>query len=114
MVGKGEKTSTKSAKESVKAAKNECAKEFQGVGKESKGVREGPLRAPTLSTNAHSIIEPVSFLCSNVLVNSNGVFLRPVQSITVFIIIGLYEYCRRLSGLHHPLKFTVIPYIIRG
>ena len=114
MAGKGEKISTKSAKGSVKAAKDECAKEFQGVGKESKGVREGPRRAPTLSTNAHSIIEPVSFLCSNILVNSSGVQLRPVQSITIFIIIGLCEFRRRLTGSQHPLKSTVIPYIIRG
>ena len=63
---------------------------------------------------AHPIIEPVSFLCSNIVTNSNGVYLRPVQSIAVFSVIGLYEFRRRLTGLHHPLKATVIPYIIRG
>ena len=50
----------------------------------------------------------------NIVTNSNGVYLRPVQSITVFIIIGLCEFRRRLTGLQHPLKSTVIPYIIRG
>ena len=63
-VGKGEKISTKGAKVSVKGAKDESAKGFQGVGKDSKGVREGPPRTLRFSTNAHSIIEPVSFLCS--------------------------------------------------
>ena len=67
-----------------------------------------------ITSNAQSIIEPVSFLCSNIYINSNGVYLRPVQSITVFTFIGLCEFSRRLTGLHHPLKSTVIPYIIRG
>ena len=43
-VGKGEKISTKGDKGSVKRAKDESAKGLQGVGKDSKGVREGPLR----------------------------------------------------------------------
>ena len=114
MVERGEKISTKGAKVSVKGAKDESAKGSQGFGKDSKGVREGPRRTLRFSTNTHSIIEPVSFLSSNIVINSNGVYLRPVQSITVFIIIGLCELRRRLTGLHHPLKSTVIPYIIRG
>ena len=67
-----------------------------------------------ITSNEHPIIERVRFLCSNIVINSNGVYLRPVQSITVFIIIGLCEFRRRLTGLHHPLKSTVVPYIIRG
>ena len=73
-----------------------------------------PFPRSWITSNTHPIIEPVCFLCSNIVINSNGVYLRPVQSITVFIIIGLYEFRRRLTGLHHPLKSTVIPYIIRG
>ncbi len=75
---------------------------------------KNPLPSSWTPSNVHPIIEPVSFLCSNIVINSNGVYLRPVQSITVFIIIGLCEFRRRLTGLHHPLKSTVIPYIIRG
>ena len=41
------------------------AKGSQGVGKDSKGVHEGPRRTLRFSANAHSIIEPVSFLCSS-------------------------------------------------
>ena len=114
MVGRGEKISTKGGKVSVKGAKDESAKGSQGVGKDSKEVREGPRRTLRFSTNTHSIIEPVSFLCSNILSNSSNVYSRPVQSITVFIIIGLYEFHRRLTGLYHSLKSTVIPHIIRG
>ena len=44
MVGRGEKISTKGAKVSVQGAKDESAKGSQGVGKDSKGVREGPRR----------------------------------------------------------------------
>ena len=75
---------------------------------------KNPLPSSWITSNAHPIIEPVSFLCSNIVTNSNGVYLRPVQSITVFSIIGLCEFRRRLTGLHHPLKSTVIPHIIRG
>ena len=75
---------------------------------------KNPLPSSWITSNAHPIIEPVSFLCSNIVTNSNSVYLRPVQSITVFIVIGLCEFRRRLTGLHHPLKSTVIPYIIRG
>ena len=64
-VGKGEKISTKGDKGSVKRAKDESAKGFQGVGKDSKGIREGPRRTLRFSTNAHSIIEPISFLCTS-------------------------------------------------
>ena len=64
-VGRGEEISTKGAKVSVKGAKDESAKGSQGVGKDSKGVHEGPRRTLRFSTNAHSIIEPVSFLCSS-------------------------------------------------
>ena len=64
-VGKGEEISTKGDKGSVKRVKDESAKGFQGVGKDSKGIREGPLRTLRFSTNAHSIIEPVSFLSSS-------------------------------------------------
>ena len=39
---------------SVKRAKDESAKGFQGVGKDSKGIREGPRRTLRFSTNAHS------------------------------------------------------------
>ena len=53
------------SKVSVKGAKDESAKGSQGVGKDSKGVREGPRRTLRFSTNTHSIIEPVSFLCSS-------------------------------------------------
>ena len=45
--------------------KDESAKGFQGVGKDSKGIREGPRRTLRFSTNAHSIIEPISFLCTS-------------------------------------------------
>ena len=64
-VGKGEKISTKGDKGSVKRAKDESAKGFQGVGKDSKGVREGTRRTLRFSTNAHSKIEPISFLCTS-------------------------------------------------
>ena len=64
-VGKGEKISTKGGKGSVKGAKDESAKGSQGVGKDSKGVREGPRRTLRFSTNAHSKIEPISFLCNS-------------------------------------------------
>ena len=64
-VGKGEKISTKGDKGSVKRAKDESAKGFQGVGKDSKGIREGPRRTLRFSTNAHSKIEPISFLCTS-------------------------------------------------
>ena len=64
-VGRGEEISTKGAKGSVKGTKDESAKGSQGVGKDSKGVHEGPRRTLRFSTNAHSIIEPVSFLCSS-------------------------------------------------
>ena len=64
-VGKEEKISTTGANVSVKGAKDETAKGFQGVGKDSKGVGEGPPRTLRFSTDAHSIIEPVSFLCSS-------------------------------------------------
>ena len=57
--------STKGDKGSVKRAKDESAKGFQGVGKDSKGIREGPRRTLRFSTNAHSIIEPISFLCTS-------------------------------------------------
>ena len=67
-----------------------------------------------ITSQAPRIIERVSFLCSNIIIDSNGVYLRPVQSIIVFIIIGLCEFRRRLTGLHHPLQSTVIPHIIRG
>ena len=67
-----------------------------------------------ITSQAPRIIVGVRFLCSNIVINSNGVYLRPVQSITVFIITGLCEFRRRLTGLRHPLKSTVIPYIIRG
>ena len=40
-------------------------KGFQGVGGGSRGVRGGPRRTLRFSANAHSIIEPVSFLCSS-------------------------------------------------
>ena len=73
-----------------------------------------PLPSSWITSHAHPIIERVSFLFSNILINSNGVYLRPVQSITVFIIIGLCEFRRRLTGSQHLLKSTVIPHIIRG
>ena len=75
---------------------------------------KNPLRSSWITSKAHRIIARVSFLCSNIIINSNGVYLRPVQSITVFIVIGLCEFRRRLTGLQHPLKSTVIPHIIRG
>ena len=75
---------------------------------------ENPIPSSWVTLNPHPFIDRVSFLCSNIVINSNGVYLRPVQSITVFSIIGLCEFRRRLTGLHHPLKSTVIPHIIRG
>ena len=75
---------------------------------------QNPLPSSWITSNAHPIIEPVSFLCSNIPVNSSGVQLRPVQSITIVVIIGLCEFRRRLTGSHHPLQSTVIPHIIRG
>ena len=42
------------------------AKGLQGVGKGSKGVREGPQRTLRFPTNRHTIIEPVRFLCRSV------------------------------------------------
>ena len=49
----------------LRGQNDESAKGSQGVGKDSKGVREGPRRTLRFSINAHSIIEPVSFLCSS-------------------------------------------------
>ena len=66
-VGQGEKTSTKGAKVSVKEVRDSSAKGLQGVGKDSKGVREGPRRTLKYSTNAHPIIEPASFACGSFL-----------------------------------------------
>ena len=60
----GEKISTKGDKGSVKRAKDESANGLQGVGKDSKEIREGR-RTLRFSTNAQSIIEPVSFLCNS-------------------------------------------------
>ena len=40
--------------------------------------------------------------------------LRPVQSITVSIIISLTEYRHRLADSKHLLQSTAIPHIIRG
>ena len=65
--GRAEQISTKGAKGSVTGAKDESAKGFQGIGKDSKGVREGPRRTLRFPTNAHSIIEPVRFLWRSVL-----------------------------------------------
>ncbi len=65
-VGKREENSTRGAKGSVKRAKDESAKGFQGVGIDSKAVREGPRRTLRFPTNAHSIIEPFRFLCRSV------------------------------------------------
>ncbi len=50
----------------LKRAKDESAKGFQGVGIDSKAVREGPRRTLRFPTNAHSIIEPFRFLCRSV------------------------------------------------
>ena len=61
----GKKIFTKGDKGSVKRAKDESAKGLQGVGKDSKEIREEPRRTLRFSTNAHSIIEPVSFLCNS-------------------------------------------------
>ena len=86
----------------------------QAIAFSSTRIQEFAPKPMGITSQAPRIIERVSFLCSNIVINSNGVYLRPVQSITVFIIIGLYEFHRRLTGLRHPLKSTVIPYIIRG
>ena len=61
----GKKISTKGDKGSVKRAKDESANGLQGVGKDSKEIREVPRRTLRFSTNAQSIIEPVSFLCNS-------------------------------------------------
>ena len=75
---------------------------------------KNPLPSSWTPSNVHPIIEPVSFLCSNIVVNSSDVYRRPLQSINVFIVIGLPEFNSGLTGSQHPLKSTVIPYIIRG
>ena len=61
----GKKISTKGDKGSVKREKDESANGLQGVGKDSKEIREVPRRTLRFSTNAQSIIEPVSFLCNS-------------------------------------------------
>ena len=65
-VGQGEKISTKGDRGSVKGTRDESAKGFQGVGIDSKAVREGPRRTLRFPTNARSIIEPFRFLCRSV------------------------------------------------
>ena len=63
---KGEKISAKVDKGSVKGVTDESAKGLQGVGNDSKGVREGPRRILSYSKTAHPIREWVRFLRSSV------------------------------------------------
>ena len=73
-----------------------------------------PLPSSWITSQAHPIIERVGFLCINILTNSSNVYSRPLQSITVFYIIGLYESRNRSADSKHPLQSTTIPHIIRG
>ena len=46
--------------------------------------------------------------------NSSDVYRRPVESITMLFMSGLYKFCCGLTCYEHPLQSTTIPHIMGG